>query len=49
MAEAVRNDVYAALGLSVEVVQLEPQALDQALQAGDFDLARLVWQDDFAI
>ena len=47
-AEAVRDDVYAALGLTVEVVQLEPQALDQALSSGDFDLARLVWQEETA-
>ena len=48
VADAVRDGVYAVLGLTVEVVQLEPQALDQALNSGDFDLARLVWQDEYA-
>ncbi|MBO7666922.1 MAG: hypothetical protein J6T26_00515, partial [Firmicutes bacterium] len=48
VAAALRDGVHAALGLDIEVIQLEQEALDQALQAGDFDLARLVWQDEYA-
>ena len=48
VADAVRDDVYAVLGLAIEVIQPEPEAFEQALQSGEFDLVRLVWQDEFA-
>lgn len=48
VADAVRDDVYAVLGLAIEVIQLTPEAFEQTLQSGEFDLVRLVWQDEFA-
>ena len=48
VAGAVRDDIYAALGLTVEVSQLDRAAFDQALAEEDFDLARIAWQQPFS-
>ena len=47
VAGAVRDDICSALDITVEVEQLDRAAFDQALSAGDFDLARIAWQQPF--
>lgn len=42
-AQAIREDIHSALGLEIEVDQLDQAAFDQALQQGDFALARIAW------